>query len=48
MSKGQRHSRRELTKPNQDKAKTPASGAAAGATFWSTIDKLHSKDAGKK
>jgi hypothetical protein len=48
MSQGQRRSSRELKKPNQHKAKTPASAAAAGATFWSTIDKLQSKGAGKK
>ena len=48
MSKGQRRSSREVKRPKQHKAKTPPSGAAAGATFWSTIDKLQSRGAGKK
>jgi len=48
MSKGQRRSNRELKKPKQDKAKIPAGGAPAGATGWSTIDKLQSRDAGRK
>ncbi len=48
MSKGQQRSNREPKKPKKDKAKTPASGSAAASAGWSTIDKIQSKDAGKK
>jgi hypothetical protein len=48
MAKGQQRSNREQKKPKKDKAKTPAGGAGAVSAGWSTIDKIQSKDAGKK
>ena len=48
MAKGQQRSNREQKKPKKDKAKTPAGGAGAAPAGWSTIDKIQSKDAGKK
>ncbi len=48
MSKGQQRSNREVKKPKKDKAKTPASGTAAAAANWATIEKIQGKDNKKK
>jgi hypothetical protein len=48
MSKGQQRSNREPKKPKKDKAKSPAGASAAASAGWSTVDKIQSKDAGRK
>jgi hypothetical protein len=48
MSKRHKRSNREPKKPKQDRTKAAGGGVSAVVTGWSTVDQLHSTDAGKK